>query len=153
MLARNFRKTNLREDFTKLVQVKANYKKILSNAKERFYSKIFGEINNAKVSNDFWRALNYCKPYNKSVNGCYADLSVVTDYFINLFAKNSETIDSNHKSMAFTEQPKRLIDDQLIVCDQTIVNSCNDQSIISEEKSKCEDFTDFCCYLCNCIIS
>jgi hypothetical protein len=66
---------------------------------------------------------------------------------------NSETIDSNHKSMAFTEQPKRLIDDQLIVCDQTIVNSCDDQSIISEEKSKCEDITDFCCYFCNCIIS
>jgi hypothetical protein len=65
----------------------------------------------------------------------------------------SETIDSNHNSMAFTEQPNRLIDDQLVVCDQTIVNSCDDQSIINEEKSKCEVFTDFCCYFCNCIIS
>jgi len=65
----------------------------------------------------------------------------------------SETIDSNHNSMAFTSQPNRLIDDQFIVCDQTIVNSCDDQSIINEEKSKCEVFTDFCCYFCNCIIS
>jgi citrate lyase gamma subunit len=66
---------------------------------------------------------------------------------------NSETIDSNDKPMTFTEQPKRLIDDQLIVCDQTVVNSCDNQSIVSEENSKCEDFTDFCCYFCNCIVS